>query len=184
MSGHSRWAQIKHKKAAADAKKGKVFSRLSRLITLAAKELGPDPKTNSKLERAVAEARSANMPQDNIARAISRAKEKEASDLKEVLYEAHGPGSSALLIAAVTDNSNRTTSEIKRILAEHGAKLGERGSAMWAFEKRDGDFAAKFPTALPGQDAKKFEELLEALSDQEDVESVWANADLPAGRQE
>ena len=178
MSGHSRWAQIKHKKAATDAKKGKVFSRLSRLITIASKEHGPDPKTNSKLERAIAEARAANMPQDNIARAIQRAKEKETSELKEVLYEAYGPGGSALLIEVTTDNSNRTTNELKRILLEHGAKLGVEGSALWAFEKKGGDFAAKFPMALGEDDAKKFLGLLEALSEHDDVENVYANAEV------
>ena len=187
MSGHSRWAQIKHKKAETDAKKGKLFSRLSRIITLAAKSPpaggDPDPKTNPKLAAAVEEARKANMPSDNIERAIGRAKDKEASELKEVSYEAYGPGGTALIVNAVTDNPNRTTNEIKRLLAEHGAKLGEMGSAMWAFEKRDGDFIAKFPMTLAPADEKNFEALLEALSEQDDVENVWANADLPAGGQ-
>ncbi|MDP3762740.1 MAG: YebC/PmpR family DNA-binding transcriptional regulator [bacterium] len=178
MSGHSRWAQIKHKKAATDAKKGKLFSRLSRLITLAAKELGPDPKTNPRLAAAIDEARKANMPSDNIERAVKRAGEKESANLKEVSYEAHGPGGTALIVNAVTDNPNRTTNEIKRLLTEHGAKLGEMGSAMWAFEKRDGDFIAKFPQTLTGEDSKKFETLLEALSDQDDVEEVYSNAQL------
>lgn len=181
MSGHSRWAQIKHKKAATDAKKGKLFSRLSRLITLAAKEFGPDPKTNSRLAAAVEEARKANMPSDNIERAVGRAKDQEASELKEVLYEAYGPGGTALLIVAITDNPNRTTNDIKHILSEHGAKLGVEGSATWAFEKRDGDFIAKFPMTLAPADEKNFEALLETLSEQDDVENVWSNADLPAG---
>ena len=178
MSGHSRWAQIKHKKAATDAKKGKLFSRLSRLITLAAKELGPDPKTNPRLATTIDEARKANMPSDNIERAIKRAEEKESANLKEVSYEAHGPGGTALIVNAVTDNPNRTTNEIKRLLAEHGAKLGEMGSVMWAFEKRNGDFIAKFPMTLAPADEKNFEALLEALSEQDDVEEVYSNAQL------
>src|SRR3989338_5747682 len=132
MSGHSKWAQIKYKKAASDAKRGKLFSKLSRAITVAARDFGPDPKSNLKLASAIETARSVNMPNDNIERAIKKAGEKDSSELTEVLYEAYGPGGSALIVTAVTDNSNRTTNEIKHILVEHGGKLGEHGSAMWA----------------------------------------------------
>src|SRR3989344_5070890 len=176
MSGHSRWAQIKHKKATSDAKKGKLFSRLSKMLTIAAKEMGPDPKTNSRLASAIEEARKENLPKENIDRAIKRASEKEGLNLKEVIYEAFGPGGSALITAAVTDNSNRTTNEIKHLLVEHGAKLGGQGSAMWAFDKQEGNFSAKFPTTLSGDDSKKFEELLSALDDQDDVQEVYSNA--------
>src|SRR3989344_5845663 len=113
MSGHSKWAQIKYKKGATDAKRGKIFSKLSRMITLAAANPpaggGPDPKTNSRLTTTIEEARKANMPSDNIERAIKKASAKESAELKEVVYEAYGPGGSALVITAVTDNSNRTT---------------------------------------------------------------------------
>ena len=119
------------------------------------------------------------MPSDNIERAIGRAKDKEALELKEVSYEAYGPGGTALIVNAVTDNPNRTTNEIKRLLAEHGAKLGEIGSAMWAFEKKGGDFIAKFPMTLAPADEKNFEALLEALSEQDDVGEVYSNATLP-----
>src|SRR3990167_3792161 len=148
MSGHSKWAQIKYKKAASDAKRGKIFSKLSRAITIAAREPGADPKTNSRLAAAVEEARKANMPSDNIERAIKKASAKESAELKEVVYEAYGPGGSALVITAVTDNSNRTTNEIKHLLSEHGAKLGEKGSAAWAFERKGAEWVAKFPLAL------------------------------------
>lgn len=178
MSGHSKWAQIKYKKGATDAKRGKIFSKLSRAITIASKELGGDPETNSKLAAAIEEARKANMPNDNIDRAIKRAAEKDSADLKEVAYEAYGPGGSALVITAVTDNSNRTTNEIKHLLFEHGAKLGVEGSAMWAFEKTGKDFIAKFPTTLSADDSKKFEALLSALDDHDDVQKVYSNADL------
>src|SRR3989344_5017319 len=107
MSGHSKWAQIKYKKGAADAKRGKIFSKLSRAITIAAKSPpaggGPDPKANSRLATAIEEARKENMPNDNILRAIKRAAEKDSAELKEVVYEAYGPGGSALIITAVTD---------------------------------------------------------------------------------
>src|SRR3989344_3152467 len=178
MSGHSKWAQIKYKKAASDAKRGKIFSKLSRAITIAAREPGTDPKTNSRLAAAVEEARKANMPSDNIERAIKKASAKESAELKEVVYEAYGPGGSAAIITAVTDNSNRTTNEIKHLLSEHGAKLGVEGSAMWAFDKQGRDFTAKFPMALPEADAKKFEALLEVLDDHDDVQEVYSNAGI------
>ena len=193
MSGHSKWAQIKYKKAATDAKRGKIFSKLSRAITIAVKELGADPKTNSRLAAAAEEARKANMPSDNIERAIKKASAKESAELKEVIYEAYGPGGSALIITAVTDNSNRTTNEIKHLLLEHGAKLGIEGSAMWAFDRAESPtdiqagkqaFVAKYPVQLSPDDSKKFESLLSALDDQDDVQEVYSNADLPAGRQE
>ncbi|OGF66756.1 hypothetical protein A3H04_03925 [Candidatus Giovannonibacteria bacterium RIFCSPLOWO2_12_FULL_43_11c] len=175
MSGHSRWAQIKHKKAALDAKKGKLFSRLSKMLTIAAMERGPDPKTNPRLAQAIEEAKKENLPKENIERAIKRASEKEGLDLKEVVYEAFGPGGSALIITAVTDNSNRTTNEIKHILSLHDGKLGVEGSAMWAFDHAGEEFKAKFPQQLSPEDQKKFENLLEALSEQDEVENVYSN---------
>ena len=178
MSGHSRWAQIKHKKASSDAEKGKIFSRLSKMLTLAAKEKGPKPKTNSKLTSLIEEARKENMPKENIERAIKKAGEKESAALKEVVYEAFGPGGSALIITAVTDNSNRITNEIKHILSEHGGKLGVEGSAMWAFDRAGEEYKAKFPLELFPEDLKKFENLLEALSDQDEVENVYANIEI------
>src|SRR3989344_6399447 len=118
MSGHSKWVQVKHRKAATDAKKGKIFSKLAKVITVAAKELGPDLKVNYKLVAAVDEAKAQNMPNENIERAIKRASEKDSAELKEVIYEAYGPGGSTIIITAVTDNSNRTTNEIKHLLTE------------------------------------------------------------------
>src|SRR3989344_280573 len=164
MSGHSKWKQIKYKKAASDAKKGKLFSKISRTITLAAKELGPDPKINIRLASAIEDAR-----------AVKKATEKEGGDLKEVLYEAYGPGGSALIITAVTDNSNRTTSEIRHLFSERGGKLGEHGSAMWAFEKKEDSYVAKFPLTLSAEDTKKLEELMGALDEHDDVQEVYTN---------
>src|SRR3989338_708028 len=170
MSGHSKLAQIKYKKAASDAKRGKIFSKLSRAITIAAREPGADPKTNSRLAAAVEEARKANMPSDNIERAMKKASSKESAELKEVVYEAYGPGGSAVIITAVTDNSNRTTNEIKHLLSEHGAKLGGQGSAMWTFDKEGQNFIAKYPVNLSESDSRKFDALLSALDDHDDVQ--------------
>jgi len=178
MSGHSKWTQIKHKKALTDAKRGKLFSRLSKMLTVASKGLGPDPKTNSRLAAAIEEARKENLPKENIERAIKRASDKDALELKEVVYEAFGPGGSALIITAVTDNSNRTTNEVKHILSLQDGKLGVEGSAMWAFDKSGEEYKAKFPMQLSPQDMQKFENLLEALSDQDDVENVFANIEI------
>lgn len=175
MSGHSKWAQIKHKKGATDAKKGKLFSKLAKIITVAAKELGPDPKTNAKLASTIEEARAANMPNENIERAIKRASEKDSAELKEVIYEAYGPGGSALVITAVTDNSNRTTNEIKHLLGGHGAKLGTQGSAMWAFTKSGNEYIPNFPMDLTPEDNKQFESLLEALDSHDDIQEVYSN---------
>ena len=151
MAGHSRWAQVKHKKAGADAKRGAVFSKLARLITVAAREAGPDPNTNSKLRNAIEQARSAGIPKENVERAISRAAGgDEAEKLREVEYEAYGPGGTAMLITGLTDNPNRTTNEVKRILAELGGRLAEAGRVAWLFERR---IAADFET--PAADAER-----------------------------
>lgn len=135
MSGHSKWAQIKHKKAASDAKKGNLFSKLSRMITVIAKR-GSDPAMNPSLRMAIEKARGFSLPQSNIERAIEKAEEKtDAEGLEEVLYEAYGPGGSAVLIEGITDNKNRTTAEIKHILSDHDGKLAEKGTVLWLFER-------------------------------------------------
>ncbi|KKS39049.1 MAG: hypothetical protein A3G49_03120 [Candidatus Sungbacteria bacterium RIFCSPLOWO2_12_FULL_41_11] len=136
MSGHSKWAQIKHKKALTDAKKGKAFSKISRMITVAVKEKqNRDPSTNSKLRTAIEKARSLGMPGENVERAMAKGlgEGKEGEGLKEVLYEAFGPEGTALIIAGITDNKNRTTAEIKHLLSEHGGRLSEKGSVEWMF---------------------------------------------------
>lgn len=177
MAGHSKWKQIKYKKAVSDAKRGKIFSKLSRALTVATHEKGADSKTNSKLASLIEEARAVNMPSDNIERAIKKASDKDSGALKEVLYEAYGPSGSALIITAVTDNSNRTTNEIKHLLSEHNGKMGEHGSAMWAFDKRDGEYVPRFPLALTPKDNQKLEELMGILDDHDDVQDVYSNVE-------
>src|SRR3954449_6213590 len=138
MAGHSKWAGIKHKKAVVDARRGKLFTKLARGITVAAKEGGGDPDSNSALALAVQKARDASMPKDNIERAIARGTGggADAEALETVLYEGYGPGGVALLIEAVTDNRNRTGSEVRHILGRHGGSLGEPGSVAYLFDKR------------------------------------------------
>lgn len=137
MSGHNKWSQIKHKKAATDAKKSGVFSRLAKQITLAAKEGGGDPDANATLRMLMDKAKAVNMPVDNVSRAIKRGTgEIEGLEIKSFLYESYGPGGAALLIEGATDNTNRTTSEIKHLLSKIGAKWAESGSVLYLFERK------------------------------------------------
>lgn len=240
MSGHSKWSTIKHKKAKEDHKRGKVFSRLAREIIVAARQGGGDPTANTRLRVAVQAAKAANMPSDNIARAIKRGTgEGEGAQLEEITYEAYGPGGVAMCVEAMTDNKNRTTPEIRFILDRHGASMADAGAVTWMFERKgmvivDADRATEeqlleavldagaedirpgddvfeifspperladvtdalgaadveFATAevslvpksvvpLEGKNAAKFLKLLEALEDHDDVQTVFANFDIP-----
>ena len=133
MSGHSKWSKIKRKKEVSDVKKGRLFSKFSKVIEIAAKK-GGDSKTNLSLKAAVDQARAENMPLDNIERAIKKGSGRlEGEVLEEVVYEAYGPGGTALLITAVTSNKNRTVAELKHILSENGASLSGAGSVRWMF---------------------------------------------------
>jgi YebC/PmpR family DNA-binding regulatory protein len=137
MSGHSKWATIKHKKGAADAKRGKVFTRLIKELTVAARNGGGDPDMNPRLRTVIADARAANMPADNIKRAIRRGTgEEEGVSYDEVTYEAFGPGGVAILVETLTDNRNRTVGEMRHILTRFGGNLGEANSVGWMFEKK------------------------------------------------
>src|SRR6184192_936486 len=138
MSGHSKWSSIKHKKGAADAKRGKLFSKLSRAIIVAAKEGGGDPATNLALANAIEKARSYSMPKDNIERAIARGSgaDADAGAFEEVVYEGYGPDGVAVLVEALTDNRNRTASDVRHAFAKHGGSLGATGAVAWQFERR------------------------------------------------
>ncbi|MCX7793898.1 MAG: YebC/PmpR family DNA-binding transcriptional regulator [Thermodesulfovibrionales bacterium] len=137
MAGHSKWAQIKHKKAAVDAKKGKLFSKLSKEITVSAKLGGGDPEKNPRLRTAIEKAKEANMPSENIKRAIMKGTgELPGVSYEEAIYEGYGPGGVAVMIEVLTDNRNRTVSEIRHIMAKHGGSLGEAGCVSWMFEKK------------------------------------------------
>ncbi len=136
MSGHSKWATIKHKKAALDAKRGKVFTRLIKEIMIAARN-GGDPEGNPRLRTAVLAAKAVSMPADNIKRAIMRGTgELEGGQIDEILYEGYGPGGAAVLVNVATDNRNRTVSEIRHIFSKNGGNMGEQGSVSWMFERK------------------------------------------------
>ncbi len=138
MSGHSKWASIKHKKAATDAKRGQLFTKLARAIAIAAREGGGDPDSNFTLAAAIEKAKSYSMPKDNIQRAIDRGTGAGGGDeqIERVVYEGYGPGGAALLVDALTDNRNRTGAEVRNIFDKAGGNLGEPGSVAWQFEKK------------------------------------------------
>ena len=243
MSGHSKWSSIKHKKGAADAKRGKLFSKLSRAIIVAAREGGPDPAANLALQNAVEKARSYSMPKDNIERAIAKGAGTgdDASAYETIVYEGYAAGGVAVLVEALTDNRNRTASEVRHIFAKNDGNLGTSGAVAWLFERRgvalvpgeldeddvllaaadggaddigrDGSSWQVLSTAedlhrvrealeeagisvesaeitmVPkttvevGDEstAKKIVRLMDALEDNDDVQDVYANFDIPEG---
>jgi YebC/PmpR family DNA-binding regulatory protein len=137
MSGHSKWSQIKRQKARTDAQRGRIFSKIVREITVAVRHGGPDPNSNSRLRLVLDKARQANMPADNIERAIKKASgPADSVRLEELTYEGYGPGGAAILVTALTDNRNRTSGDVKSIFAKHGGNLGESGCVGWLFTKQ------------------------------------------------
>ncbi len=137
MSGHSKWHSIKHKKGALDAKRGKLFTKFIKELTVAARTGGGDPEGNARLRKAIADAKAGNMPNDTIDRAIRRGTgEEEGVNYEEITYEGYGPGGVALMIQSMTDNRNRTVAEIRHIFSKNGGNLGETGSVGWMFERK------------------------------------------------
>jgi YebC/PmpR family DNA-binding regulatory protein len=240
MSGHSKWSSIKHKKGAADAKRGKLFSKLARAITVAARDGGGDPDGNPTLATAVQKARDASMPKDKIQKAIDTGTGAGADSaaIEQIVYEGYGPAGVAVMVEALTDNRNRASAEIRHAFSKHGGSLGEPGSVAWIFEKKaavvidgdrygeddvivaidagaedvreDGDqlrvicepgdltavrealdaagveivsagiaMEPKSTVELKGHDAERLLKLLDALDEQDDVDEVFANFDIP-----
>jgi YebC/PmpR family DNA-binding regulatory protein len=176
MSGHSKWATIKRKKGAADAKKGQVFTRLTREIVLAARDGGGDPDSNVRLALAIDRARAQNMPKDNIERAIRRGtgEDKEGAALEEVFYEGYAPHGIALMISCVTENRNRTVADIRHLLTRFGGSLADAGSVSWQFTRK-----AYFNLPIQGNDFEKiFELAVEAGAD--DVNSYEEEIEIIA----
>src|SRR5918999_3446526 len=204
MSGHSKWSSIKHKKGAADAKRGKLFSKLAKAIIVAAREGGPDPAANLALQNAIEKARSYSMPKDNIERAIARGSgaDSDASAFETVVYEGYGPSGVAVIVEALTDNRNRTAAEVRAAFSKFDGNLGGSGAVMWLFERRG--------IVLVGADSVDEDELLlaaaeggaddvsldgsnfhvtsapeeltdvrDALEESDDVQDVYANFDIP-----
>ena len=176
MSGHSKWSKIKNQKAVSDVRKGRVFSQLSKQITLAAREgKSGDPDDNPHLRMVIEKAREANLPKDNVQRAIDRGLGKgTGGSLSEVIVEGYGPGGVAIMATALTDNQNRTKSELMAIFERHGGSTGEPGSVAYVFA--GGVPSYKIP--VEGGQAQTVQNLIEILEEHDDVEIVRHNADF------
>jgi len=171
MSGHSKWSQIKHKKGISDQKKGQFFSKLAKKISIAARE-GAEPSANYKLQSVIEEARTFNMPKENIERAIKRTSEKDAAALNEITIQAMGVGGGAIVIEGITDNKNRTINKIKHILAQNDFRMVPENSLNWMFDKNWNPHA---PIETTPEIQQKLDKLLEELDNNEDVENVYTN---------
>ena len=183
MSGHSKWSSIKHKKAATDAKRGKIFTKLIKEITVAARMGGGDSEANPRLRTAILAAKSENMPKDNIARAVKKGTgELDGVNYEESNYEGYGPGGAAVLIESLTDNKNRAVAEIRHIFSKNGGNLGENGCVAWMFEKKgyinlernvvDEDQLMETAIDAGAEDIREEEQNFEVISAPEDFEAV------------
>ncbi|MBZ1348917.1 MAG: YebC/PmpR family DNA-binding transcriptional regulator [Candidatus Liptonbacteria bacterium] len=175
MAGHSKWHQIKHKKKITDKKRGVIFSKLLLTIQVAAKE-NPNPKFNPKLRAVILKAKENNVPQENIEKAIKKAKE---SPVEELIIEAYGPEGTALIIQILADNKNRVLSEIKNLLLSFDAKIAEPGSVKWIFETSpEMNFVPKFKQLISNESKEKTKNLLRSLDEKNEVINIYINADL------
>ena len=183
MSGHSKWSTIKRKKGAEDAKRGKLFTKVGRELAVAAREGGPDPSVNFKLRLVIEKAKQVNMPKDNIARSIRRGAGLEKGEaLEEVVYEGYGPGGTALIVRALTDNRNRAVADIRRAFNRHGGNLGANGCVAWMFEQKgyvtvplnghDPDQLFELVVEAGAEDIVIGEDIVEIYSDVHDLQTV------------
>lgn len=176
MAGHNKWSKIKHKKAVTDAQKSAVFGKMARFITVESKKAGGDTSSPG-LRAAIEKARAANMPKDNIERAVAKGTSADAAELESVTYETYGPSGSAIIIDGLTDNRNRTAAEIKHLLSKNGLELAVPGSAQWAFSRLDdGSYEAHTTIELSESDGEKLATILEQIEAHEDVQGVYTNA--------
>ena len=178
MSGHSHWSGIKHQKEITDKKRGAVFSKLLMAISASAKS-DPDPNFNPRLRSAIEKAEENNVPAENIARAIKRAKES-AEGVEELIFEGYGPAGVGIIISVITSNSNRAISEIKSILIKAGARWADPGSVKWAFETPKsfgGDWIPKHLIPIEEEDAKKLSSIIDSLESHDDVQKIFTNAE-------
>lgn len=188
MAGHSKWNNIKNRKGAVDAKRAKIFGQISKLIRIAVKEGGSgDPKFNPGLRVVLDKAKAANMPNTNIDRAIQRGLGKSASgaSIQEIVYEGFGPGGVAMLVVALTDNPNRTASEVKYAFSRGGGSLGGPGSAMYMFKRdQDGGYVCTMPLEVDETTASQLLDLIDKLRESDDVEDIYLAADIEESEEE
>lgn len=175
MSGHSKWSKIKHKKAATDAKKSAAFSKLVRFITVESKKARGDANAPG-LRLAIDKARAANMPSENIDRAVAKGRAGEGAAMESLLYETYGPGGTAILVDILTDNRNRTAAELKHLLGTHGASLAAQGAALWAFTKSKEGWSPTATVEVSDADADRLAALVDALEEHDDVQDIYTNA--------
>jgi YebC/PmpR family DNA-binding regulatory protein len=176
MSGHNKWSKIKHKKAASDAKKSKVFSKHARLIAVESR-LTKGDRNSPALRAAIERAKADSMPSDNIDRAVEKGRGGDGAAMQAVIYEMYGPGGVAIIATALTDNSNRTSQEIKHLLSKQGFELGVPGSAAWAFKKEGTRFVPTTRMELDEQSGETLATLIEALEEHDDIQDVFTSAD-------
>jgi len=176
MSGHNKWTQIKRQKAKTDSQKSKIFGKFARLITEAAKKAKGNVSDPS-LKAAIENAKSFNMPNENIDRAVKKATEAGGAAMESIIYEAYGPGGCALIIEALTDNRNKAAQEVKFILGKHDLSLAGIGAAAWAFEKTNEGWVPKQTTPLGEEDSATLLKLIDDLEECEEVQEVFTNAE-------
>lgn len=175
MSGHNKWSQIKRQKGATDAKRSKLFGKFARLITSESKKSGGN--INAPALRAIIEkAKAANMPSDNIDRAIKKGTGGDAGEMEQITYEAYGPGGTALIIEALTDSKNRAAAEVKHTLSKYGGVLAAIGAAVWAFTKTSDGWEPNSELPLSAEDSNALETIVDALEELDDVQEVFTNA--------
>jgi transcriptional/translational regulatory protein YebC/TACO1 len=173
MAGHSKWAKLKHTKGKTDAQKAKLFSKLVKIIGVELKMAKGD-KSSPGVRAAIEKAQAANMPKDNIDRVLSK---NDGVEMERVVYEAYGPGGTALVIEGYTDNKNRTVQEIKHLLSLNNGNFAQTGAAMWAFAKNaEGKLEATMPVEVTEEDGEKLNQLVDALEEHDDVNEVYTNA--------
>jgi YebC/PmpR family DNA-binding regulatory protein len=177
MSGHNKFSKIKHRKAATDAQKSKIFTKMARIITVEAKKANGN-LTSPGLKAAIEKARSFNVPNDTIDRAVKKASGNDVAAMESVTYEGYGPGGCALIIDGLTENRNRTAQEVKHIFAAHQLELAAPGSASWAFTKQPGEgWVPNMTTPLSESDAEQLEKLIDDLNELDDIQDVYTNAE-------
>ncbi|MBI4133681.1 YebC/PmpR family DNA-binding transcriptional regulator [Candidatus Uhrbacteria bacterium] len=176
MAGHSKWAQIKRQKGANDVARSALFAKLARRITVESKKAKGDVNSPS-LRATIDAAKTANMPKENIERAVAKGSAAEAASLEQVTYECYGPGGAAIIIEAVTDNRNRTSQEMKHLLSKNGLSLASTGSALWAFEKGVNTWMPKTTVSLSETDDQALMKIMEEIDAHDDVQEVYTNAE-------
>ena len=174
MSGHNKWSKIKHKKAITDAQKSKVFSRLTKVLSLESKRVSGDISSPG-LATAIERARAANMPTSNIERAIKKGTESGEAQLEAVTYEAYGPGGCAFIIECITDNKKRTAAEMRHALTKQGSSISAPGSALWMFENGPEGLTPTQTITLGEEEGKKFDDLVEAVDGVDGVQDIFTN---------